>query len=59
MALPRSNELKWNLDRFLPDDGVMRVSIRAWRSSDNPDEDASFRALVPSAHTRITPTFPT
>ncbi len=50
MALPRSNELKWNLDRFLPDDGVMRVSIRAWRSSDNPDEDASLR-LGLSAHT--------
>ena len=57
MALPRSNELKWNLDRFLPDDGVMRVSIRAWRSSDNPDEDASLRlglALTPVT----TPTFP-
>ena len=50
MVLPRSNELKWNLDRFLPDDGVMRVSIRAWRSSDNPDEDASLR-LGLSAHT--------
>ena len=50
IALPRSNELKWNLDRFLPDDGVMRVSIRAWRSSDNPDEDASLR-LGLSAHT--------
>ena len=50
MALPRSNELKWNLDRFLPDDGVMRVSIRAWRSSDSPDEDASLRFGL-SAHT--------
>ena len=50
MALPRSNELKWNLDRFLPDDGVMRVSIRAWRSSDNPDEDAGLRFGL-SAHT--------
>lgn len=50
MALPRSNELKWNLDRFLPDDGVMRVSIRAWRSSDNPDESASLRLSL-SAHT--------
>ncbi|HAE12501.1 MAG TPA: hypothetical protein DCG39_12755, partial [Opitutae bacterium] len=50
MSLPRSNELKWNLDRFLPDDGVMRVSIRAWRSSDNPDEDASLRFGL-SAHT--------
>ncbi|MBT3635434.1 MAG: DUF1592 domain-containing protein [Opitutae bacterium] len=50
MALPRSNELKWNLDRFLPDDGVMRVSIRAWRSSGNPDEDAGLRFGL-SAHT--------
>jgi hypothetical protein len=50
MALPRSNELKWNLDRFLPDEGVMRVSIRAWRSSDNPDEDAGLRFEL-SAHT--------
>jgi hypothetical protein len=51
MALPRSNELKWNLDRFLPDDGVMRVSIRAWRSSsDNPNEDAGLRFGL-SAHT--------
>jgi mono/diheme cytochrome c family protein len=50
MALPRSNELKWNLDRFLPDDGVMRVSIRAWRSSDNREEYASLRFGL-SAHT--------
>ena len=57
MALPRSNELKWNLDRFLPDDGVMRVSIRAWRSSDNPDEDASLR-LGLSAHTCLLYTSP-
>jgi len=50
MALPRSAELKWNLDRFLPDEGVMRVSLRAWRSSDNPEEYARLR-LGLSAHT--------
>ena len=50
VILPKSNELKWNLDRFLPDEGVMRVSIRAGRSSMNPDEYASLR-LGMSAHT--------
>ena len=50
LVLPRSNELKWNLDRFLPDDGVMRVSIRAWRSSGNPQEYAKL-SLKFSAHT--------
>jgi len=50
LALPRSNELKLNLDRFLPDEGIMRVRIRAGRSSMNPDEFASLR-LVFSAHT--------
>ena len=50
LALPKSNEMKWNLDRFLPDAGVMRVSIRAWRSSDNPDEYASLQLKL-SAHT--------
>ena len=50
MVLPRNNELKWNLDRFLPDEGVMRVSIRAWRSSSNPEEYANLR-LGLSAHT--------
>ncbi|MFT5466991.1 MAG: mono/diheme cytochrome c family protein [Verrucomicrobiales bacterium] len=50
LVLPKSNELKWNLDRFLPDEGVMRVSIRAWRSSTDPDEYASLR-LGFSAHT--------
>lgn len=49
LALPKSNEMKWNLDRFLPDEGVMRVSIRAWRSSDNPDEYASLQLKL-SAH---------
>ncbi len=50
LVLPRSNELKLNLDRFLPDEGVMRVRIRAGRSTINPDEYASLR-LVFSAHT--------
>ena len=50
LILPRSNELKLNLDRFLPDEGIMRVRIRAGRSSINPDEYASLR-LIFSAHT--------
>lgn len=50
LVLPRSAELKLDLDRFLPDDGVMRVRIRAGRSTLHPDEFASLR-LVFSAHT--------
>ncbi|MBP87568.1 MAG: hypothetical protein CMJ64_12725 [Planctomycetaceae bacterium] len=50
LVLPRSNELKLNLDRFLPDEGIMRVRMRAGRSTMNPDEYASLR-LVFSAHT--------
>ncbi len=50
LVLPRSNELKLDLDRFLPDEGIMRVRIRAGRSSMNPDEYASLR-LIFSAHT--------
>jgi mono/diheme cytochrome c family protein len=50
LALPRSNELKLDLDRFLPDEGDMRVRIRAGRSTMNPDEYASLR-LIFSAHT--------
>lgn len=49
-VLPRSNELKINLDRFLPDAGTMRVRIRAGRTSNEPDEYASLR-LIFSAHT--------
>jgi mono/diheme cytochrome c family protein len=49
-VLPRSNELKLNLDRFLPDEGMMRVRIRAGRTSNAPDEYASLR-LIFSAHT--------
>lgn len=50
LALPRAKELKLNLDRFLPDHGVMRVRIRAGRSTMEPDEYASLR-LIFSAHT--------
>lgn len=50
LVLPRSNELKLDLDRFLPDDGIMRVKIRASRSTMTPNEYASLR-LVFSAHT--------
>ena len=50
LVLPRSGELKLNLDRFLPDEGIMRVRIRAGRSTMHPDEYASLR-LVFSAHT--------
>ena len=50
LALSRSGELKLDLDRFLPDEGVMRVRIRAGRSTMHPDEYASLR-LVFSAHT--------
>lgn len=49
-VLPRSNELKINLDRFLPDEGMMRVRIRAGRTTNEPDEYASLR-LIFSAHT--------
>jgi mono/diheme cytochrome c family protein len=50
LVLPRSNELKLDLDRFLPDEGIMRVRIRAGRSTMNADEYASLR-LIFSAHT--------
>ncbi len=50
LVLPRSGELKLDLDRFLPDEGTMRVRIRAGRSSMTPDEHASLRLMF-SAHT--------
>jgi len=50
LELPRSRELKLDLDRFLPDEGTMRVRIRAGRTSMNADEYASLR-LIFSAHT--------
>src|SRR4029079_6656765 len=39
-----------NLDRFLPDEGTLRVRIRAGRTTNEPDEYASLR-LIFSAHT--------
>ncbi len=50
LIIPRSNELKVNLDRFLPDEGIMRVRVRAGRTNMNPDEYAALR-LIFSAHT--------
>ena len=50
LELPRGREVKLDLDRFLPDEGTMRVRIRAGRSNMNPDEYASLR-LIFSAHT--------
>ena len=50
LELPRGRELKLDLDRFLPDEGTMRVRIRAGRTSMNPDEYAGLR-LIFSAHT--------
>lgn len=50
LYLPRSSEFKLNLDRFLPDEGTMRVRIRAWRTTNQPDEFAALR-LIFSAHT--------
>jgi mono/diheme cytochrome c family protein len=50
LVLPEGNELKLNLDRFLPDEGIMRVRIRAGRSTMSPDEYASLRLML-SAHT--------
>ena len=50
MELPRNNEWKVGLDRFLPDEGTMRVSIRAARSTEELPGDAALR-LGFSAHT--------
>jgi hypothetical protein len=50
VVLPRSHELKLNLGRFLPDEGTMRVRIRAGRTTMEADEYASLR-LVFGAHT--------
>ncbi len=49
-ALSRSGEVKIDLDRFLPDEGMMRVRIRVGRTTKEPNEYASLR-LVFSAHT--------
>ncbi|MBL8817220.1 MAG: DUF1592 domain-containing protein [Planctomyces sp.] len=50
LVMAGGREVKWNLDRFLPDEGIMRVSIRAGRSNMNTDQYASLR-LIFSAHT--------
>lgn len=50
ISLPPGRELKFNLDRFLPDDGIMRVRIRAARSNMNAQHFANLR-LIFSAHT--------
>jgi hypothetical protein len=50
LVMPRNNEIKLNLDRFLPDEGTMRVSIRASRTTLNKNEYAGLR-LSFSAHT--------
>ena len=50
ISLGAGKELKFNLDRFLPDDGIMRVRIRAARSNMNPELFANLR-LTFSAHT--------
>ena len=50
LVVPASNEVKWNLDRFLPDEGTMRVTIRAGRSNSSAEQHAALR-LIFSAHT--------
>ena len=50
LAIPRSGELKMNLDRFLPDDGIMQVRLLVSRSTQNSNEHAGLR-LSFSAHT--------
>jgi mono/diheme cytochrome c family protein len=50
MELPRNHEWKINLDRFLPDEGLMRVSMRAARSTKDVPGDICLR-LGFSAHT--------
>jgi mono/diheme cytochrome c family protein len=49
-VLPAESELKLNLDRFLPDEGTLRVRVRVGRTNLNPDEFASLRLML-SAHT--------
>lgn len=50
LVLPPGQELKLNLDRFLPDEGTLRVSVRAARSTMKPEEFASLQLML-SAHT--------
>jgi hypothetical protein len=49
-SLPKSGEIKLDLNNHLPDDGIMRVSIRTSRSSATAHGSASLR-LALSAHT--------
>lgn len=46
----RKRSVKFNLSNHLPDEGMMRISLRAARSTSNPGEFASLR-FVFSAHT--------
>ncbi|MDA7889816.1 DUF1592 domain-containing protein [Akkermansiaceae bacterium] len=46
----RNHSVKLNLSNHLPDEGIMRVTVRAGRSTMNADEYASLR-LIFSAHT--------
>lgn len=50
LVMPRNAELKLNLDRFLPDQGIMRIRIRASRSAEELPGDACLQ-LTFSAHT--------
>jgi hypothetical protein len=50
LSMSGSSELKWNLDRFLPDEGIMRVRLRVGRTTQDPDEFIALR-LIFSAHT--------
>ena len=50
LVLPANNELKLNLDRFLPDEGRLKVRVRAARSHDDLAGDACLQ-LSFSAHT--------
>ncbi|MCR9200170.1 MAG: DUF1592 domain-containing protein [Planctomycetaceae bacterium] len=50
LVLPANNELKLNLDRFLPDEGRLKVRIRAARSDNELAGDACLQ-LSFSAHT--------
>lgn len=50
VTLGDGRDLKLDLDRYLPDSGVMHVRIRAARSNANPEQFASLRLLL-SAHT--------
>jgi mono/diheme cytochrome c family protein len=46
----RNNSMKFNLNRYLPDEGIMRVRMRAGRNTMQSDEFTSLQ-LILSAHT--------